>query len=423
MFVQSYQKLTGNKTQIVIVGAGPAGLLLALLLSRHNIPSIVLESWDRLDERLRATQYGVPATKIFRHAGILDDIREQSITSFPSICWRRVSDHQKLTGIDLSVVKDHPDRMTILPLNQIIQIMYRHCMEKANGLVEVKFNHKVVGTGQDDRSAWVDVEVGAEGETKEKKRFTADYVIGCDGGSSAVRKSLFGREWPGQTFDFRLLVQNVWYDGFEKHGWDGGNYMVDPEFWGLIAKRGKGGLWRVTYGDSTVGLSDEEYLERRNTAFKKLLPGHPDPGEYKITQTDQFRIHNRCVEKMRVGRIILAADAAHVCNPFGGYGCMTAVLDVGALADCLIGLYEGKADESILDLYADIRREKFLKYVDARSMKNLNRIMHSDPDTVLETDKFLQLLKGLEGDEEATRAFLLKYSSIEHDFTQYYKET
>ncbi|KIW70397.1 hypothetical protein PV04_02671 [Phialophora macrospora] len=408
--------------KIIIVGAGPAGLLLALLLSQHNIPSLVLESWDRLDERLRATQYGVPATRIFRKAGLLDDFREASITSFPSITWRRVSDHQRLTGIDLSVVKDDPDRMTILPLNEILKIMYKHCLEKGSGLIDIKFNHKVIGTGQDENSAWVDVEAGAEGEVKEKKRFSADYVVGCDGGSSTVRKSLFGREWPGQTFDFRLLVQNVWYDGFEKHGWDGGNYMVDPDYWGLIAKRGKGGLWRVTYGDKTTGLTDEQYLERRATAFKKLLPGHPDPGQYQITQTNQFRIHNRCVEKMRVGRILLAADAAHVCNPFGGYGCMTALLDIGGLADCLIGFYEGKADESILDLYADIRREKFLKYVDARSMKNLNRIMNTDPDTALETDPFLQLLQRLEGDAEATRAFLLKYSSIEYDFTQHYKQ-
>lgn len=81
-------------------------------------------------------------------------------------------------------------------------------MEKGNGLVEVKFNHKVVNTGQNEDEAWVDVEVG-EGETKEKKRFVADYVVGCDGATSAVRKALFGREWPGQTFASHLLVQNV----------------------------------------------------------------------------------------------------------------------------------------------------------------------------------------------------------------------
>ena len=195
--------------QVIIVGAGPAGLLLALLLSQHDIPSLVLESWDRLDERLRATQYGTPATRIFRRAGILDDIREQSISYFPTICWRRVRDHKKLGEVDLMTTSDHPDRMTVLPLNQIIQIMYKHCLEKGKGLVEVKFNHKVVATGQDETSAWVDVEAGEEGSAKEKKRFTADYVVGCDGATSIVRKSLFGREWPGQTFDFRLMVQNV----------------------------------------------------------------------------------------------------------------------------------------------------------------------------------------------------------------------
>jgi 2-polyprenyl-6-methoxyphenol hydroxylase-like FAD-dependent oxidoreductase len=196
-------------SKIIIAGAGPAGLLLALLLSQHDIPSLVLESWDRLDGRLRATQYGVPATKILRRAGILDEIRDQSIASFPSISWRKVSDHTRLTGIDLSVVKDEPDRMVILPLNQIIEIMYRHCIEKGKGLVEIQFNHKVVATGQDADSAWVDVEIGEEGEEKETKRFSADYVVGCDGATSTVRKSLFGREWPGQTHPFRLMVQNV----------------------------------------------------------------------------------------------------------------------------------------------------------------------------------------------------------------------
>jgi hypothetical protein len=63
----------------------------------------------------------------------------------------------------------------------------------------------------------------------------------------------------------------VFYDGFEQHGWDGGNYMIDPEFWGLIAKRGKakgleGNLWRVTYGDTATGLSDEEYEHRTSLA-------------------------------------------------------------------------------------------------------------------------------------------------------------
>jgi len=162
----------------------------------------------------------------------------------------------------------------------------------------------------------------------------------------------------------------------------------------------------VTYGD-VGGLSEQEYIQRRPMAFAKLLPGSPQPGDYEITQTDHFRIHNRCVEKMRVGRILLAADAAHVCNPFGGYGAMAAILDAGGLADCLIGLYDGRAGDEILDVYAAVRREKFLKYVDERSRKNLERVSKDDPDTLAETDKLLGIFKDLEGDPEATKEFLL----------------
>ncbi|EXL96315.1 hypothetical protein NOF04DRAFT_9605 [Fusarium oxysporum II5] len=405
--------------QIIIVGAGPSGLLLALLLAQKNIPSVVLEAWPHLDTRLRATQYGVPATRVFRRAGILDDIRKASIAKFPSICWRRVSDHQKLISLDLSLVEDDPDRMTILPLGEIIQILYRHCLERGEGLIDVKFKHEVTNVGQDDKSAYVDVNIIGEGGV-EKARLTADYVVGCDGASSAVRRSLFGRDWPGQTLPYRFVVQNVYYDGFQKHNWDGGNYMVDNDHWGLIARRGKGGLWRVTYGDPVIGLTDEEYLARRPAHMKAMLPGHPDTEQYRIEQTNLYNIHNRCVESFKVGRVMLAGDAAHVCNPMGGYGCMTAVLDVGGLADCFIGYYHGLADEDILDKYAEVRRDIFVKYVDPRSIKNLNRVATSDPHTVLETDKFFGILKDLQKDEDDMKAFLLKVSSIEYDFTKHY---
>lgn len=193
----------------MIVGAGPAGLLLAILLAQHRIPSVVLEAWDRLDERLRATQYGVPATRIFRRAGVLDDIRSASITHFPFICWRNGETGERLTGIDLSVVNAEPDRMTVLPLAQIIRIMYHHCLEKYSEFVEVRFNHRVIDIGQDETKAWAIVEMGARGEERETATFAADYLIGCDGGQSTVRKCLFQRNWPGETFESHLLVQNA----------------------------------------------------------------------------------------------------------------------------------------------------------------------------------------------------------------------
>lgn len=196
--------------------------------------------------------------------------------------------------------------------------------------------------------------------------------------------------------------------------------MVDPEHWGLIAKRGHEGLWRVTYGDPVVGLTDEEYLARRDWHFKAMLPGNPDPEEYTIEQTNMYNIHNRCVPSFKVGRIILAADAAYNNNPMGGYGCMTACLDVDGLADCLIGYHESYAGEEILETYAEVRREIFLKYVDVRSVKNLERCCKADPWTVLEEDKFFGILKELNPEPEKMKEFLLKKSSIEYDFKQHW---
>lgn len=305
--------------------------------------------------------------------------------------------------------------MTVLPLGEIIQIMYRHCIEKYADYIDIRFNHKVLSTGQDEekKKAWVDLEIGKEDEERHKERMEADYIIGCDGASSAVRHSLFGRDWPGKTWDCRFIVQNVFYDGFEKHGWDGGNYMVDPEHWGLVARRGKDGkLWRVTYGDPEPGLTDEEYLERRPWHFKAILPGHPEPNEYRIESTNMYNIHNRCAPTFKVGRILLAADAAHVNNPMGGYGCMSACLDVGGLADCLIGLHDGRAGEDILDTYAQVRRDIFVKYIDRRSTINLERVWKTDPWTVKDTDKFFQVLKEVNRDEQTLKDFLLVSSDV-----------
>ena len=80
-------------------------------------------------------------------------------------------------------------------------------------------------------------------------------------------------------------------------------------------------------------------------------------------------------------------------------------MDVGGLYDCLLGIYEGKADPSILDKYSDIRRQKYLEIVDPISSENIRRIFGQDPDKALETDEFLKLCKRTETDIEFSREF------------------
>jgi 2-polyprenyl-6-methoxyphenol hydroxylase-like FAD-dependent oxidoreductase len=91
-----------------------------------------------------------------------------------------------------------------------------------------------------------------------------------------------------------------------------------------------------------------------------MFPGPKPIGEYKLELFSPYKLHQRCSSKFRVGNVLLAGDAAHACNPFGGMGLTTGLCDSGGLADCLIGVLRKGCKDDLLDKYAEIRREKFL---------------------------------------------------------------
>lgn len=94
---------------------------------------------------------------------------------------------------------------------------------------------------------------------------------------------------------------------------------------------------------------------------------------------------------------------------------------MGGLYDCFAGIYDGRADDSILDKYSEVRREKYQTIVDPISSENLRRMFTVDPDVVLETDKFLQMCKRAETDVAFSRELQLGVNSLKHDFTKDYK--
>lgn len=103
------------------------------------------------------------------------------------------------------------------------------------------------------------------------------------------------------------------YD-FESFGFQDSNFIIDPEKWYMAAKITKDGMWRVTYGEAP-GLTQDELIARQPERFKAMLPGNPDASQYKLTNISPYKVHQRLAEKLRVGRFLLAADAAHLCNP------------------------------------------------------------------------------------------------------------
>ena len=96
------------------------------------------------------------------------------------------------------------------------------------------------------------------------------------------------------------------------------------------------------------------------------------------------------------------------------------IVDVGGLYDCLSGIYDNKVDDSILDKYSDIRREKYMTIVDPISSQKLIRLNGENPDTALETDEFLKMCKRVETDLEFSRQMQRFANELKHDFTKDY---
>lgn len=96
-------------------------------------------------------------------------------------------------------------------------------------------------------------------------------------------------------------------------------------------------------------------------------------------------------------------------------------MDVGGLADCLIGLYEGKADNSILDIYSKVRREKYSQFIDPISSANLLRMFDKDPSTVSQRDESLQMINGVKDDPTKMKELIGGINVITYDFTQHYR--
>ncbi len=188
----------------------------------------------------------------------------------------------------------------------------------------------------------------------------------------------------------------------------------------MAARITNDGLWRVSYGEDTK-LTPEEVVAHQPAKFERMLPGNPKPADYRLLNAGPYRIHQRCAPAFRVGRVLLAADAAHLCNPFGGLGLTGGLVDVGGLAECLEGIARGVADDAILDLYNSVRKAKWEEVINPVSSDNFRRVSATDPDKALTDDSFLMLVESARGDEKVRKELDQGVYAICHDFKQYWK--
>lgn len=187
--------------QVIVVGAGPSGLILGLLLAKEGIEVELLDAGAQLDDQPRAAHYASPAAYELSRAGVLEDVKARGLTP-KGFAWRKM-DTTFIAGMKLDVLpEDYPYKMQVLPLDRLGKLLYEHIQRQPTATV--KWSHRVVKVGQDQGKAWVDVDTPSGSYHSE-----ADYVIGCDGASSTVRRELFGPEYPGETLNAQIIATNV----------------------------------------------------------------------------------------------------------------------------------------------------------------------------------------------------------------------
>lgn len=237
----------------------------------------------------------------------MDDVKAKAFFA-DGVSWRHI-DGSLIAQLDATEAPEE-FKMVSLPLDELLPVIGSHLDKQPSA--EILWSHTVTAVGQDGDQAWVDVE-----SPSGNKRLTATHVVGCDGGGSKVRRELFGSNFPGRTWDEQIVATNVYLPNLKKHtpeDWTSSNFMISRSHFPMIAQISNDGLHRVTYGEHG-GLSYEEMRERQPEKYKAFVPGSPEPGEYEMVNFSPYKIHQRLAERLRVGRVLLAADAAHLCNP------------------------------------------------------------------------------------------------------------
>jgi 3-(3-hydroxy-phenyl)propionate hydroxylase len=322
---------------VVVVGAGPTGLVLALGLTQRGIDVVVLEKKHSIAEHSRAPGIWPPTQQVLADLGVLDRFLEGGIT-LPRVNILDVDEGRELLALPIDELADetaHP-RLLLVPQSRTERLL---CQALRDAGVAVRFGTEATSVTQHSGGAEVGWHAGGT-----EGRIAAKFVAGCDGASSDVRAAI-DASFDGGTYDTHAALADLRLEGHDHLPFP----RVTTRSGFAMALRIDSGLWRLVMPH---GADDDTPLERRvAAAASALLP--PEP--FETVWQSEFRLHRRVASKLADGRIALAGDAAHLNSPAGGQGMNAGIADAADLTTALAdGMQRG--DAAPLEGYADRRR-------------------------------------------------------------------
>ena len=380
--------------KVIVVGAGPVGLTCALKLSRAGIETLLIEAEAELNRELRASTFHPPTLDMLEEFGVTASVIRQGLVT-PT--WQvRMHETGERAEFDLSILEGHTRHPYRVQCEQ--WKLSRMLVTQLPG--ELWFNTRATAVSQTPEAVKLTVE--RDGEPMELE---CSYLVAADGARSVVRKAL-GLGFEGVTFPETTILATTRFD-FSQHlpGLSGVNYCWAPT--GTFSLLRLPGEWRVSLypdeGETVEAALEPDAIERK---LQRIVPRTE---RYEVLQTRPYRIHQRVVDRYRVGRVILAGDAAHLNSPSGGMGMNGGIHDAFNLADKLARVLRGE-DAALLDLYERQRRPVALEQILAQSGRNRARMQERDPAKRLAA---LRELQALAADPERALKHLLRTSMIE----------
>jgi 3-(3-hydroxy-phenyl)propionate hydroxylase len=389
--------------RVLIAGAGPVGVVTALALAQRGFPVTVFEADAHINDAPRAATTHPATLELLADLGLIEEVIRRGLTA-RTFQFRDRPSGALVAEFDHEVLRQDTRFPFVVQCEQ--HKLARLVVERFRELpgTEVHYSARVVAV--DARADHVRAAVDMPGG---RKQFRGAFLVGADGGRSAVRKQL-GIKFEGYTFPERFVVLTTRFDFERERGYCYRNYFSDPDEWANLFKvagdDGRG-QWRVVF-PTRRDESDEEALSDAGVQ-RRLQRFFPKPAPYEIVHRNLYKAHQRVAATFRKGRVFLAGDAAHVNNPIGGLGLNCGIHDGVELAERL-ARYCGGGGEDELDLYDRRRRPLNIEFVQSQTVNNKKRLEEKDP--AVRAANFEQLRRTA-ADPARHRQFLLRTSLIE----------